>query len=318
MKRLERDALAADREAVKQLLDSLSPSDILGQMSFRSRLQEIDQRLEALSRETASDLIGSVALTFGGTPVHGSRSIDVEFATQITRAFQDLVSKRIATEEFGRLGSRGPLPLGVDSSLAISDVVRGSFGFVLEEASSNHELTDSVIKTAINDVTIVLSGAGSESLHEFERSIESLDPRLLVSLRTFFRTLDDSNATVRILEDKHDVTLDGPAVRRARQRVDMTEIDEQVRDDLVGVLIGLLPDSRRFEMELDGAVTIKGSVAGSYASAYLELLHGPEAPRLVGQRWRVKMKVREVRERNKPPRQVYTLMGLLEPVGRAG
>jgi hypothetical protein len=37
---------------------------------------------------------------------------------------------------------------------------------------------------------------------------------------------------------------------------------------------------------------------------------------VVGRWWRTKMKIREVRERNKPPRTLYTLIGLLEQIDR--
>ena len=314
MKRLEQQALEADRQSVVKLLSSLPDNDVLGQASFRSRLSEIDRQLEAIGKPSPDDFSGSVALLFTGGPVIGSRSVETNFAARITTAFQDLVSKRIATGEIGKLGSRGPLPTHSDSSLAISQMVRGSVGFVLEEVTRNQTLTDSVVKKAIEQIDDLIAKTGGESEEDFEATVESIDDRQLVSLRDFFKALDENAATVRIIESVRELSLDGAAVRRGRQRAEMVEIEEQEREDVEGVLMGLLPESRRFEMELSPGVTIKGSVAASFASDYMKLLHGPDADRLVGKRWRAKMRVREVRERNKPPRSLYTLLGLLRPI----
>lgn len=67
-------------------------------------------------------------------------------------------------------------------------------------------------------------------------------------------------------------------------------------------------------MRLAGSTdVIRGSVVAAYATRYLELIEGPHGD-IVGQTWRTKMRVREIRERNKPPRKVYTLIGLLEKI----
>ena len=50
MKRLEQQALEADRQSVVKLLSSLPDNDVLGQASFRSRLSEIDRQLEAIGK----------------------------------------------------------------------------------------------------------------------------------------------------------------------------------------------------------------------------------------------------------------------------
>jgi hypothetical protein len=185
-------------------------------------------------------------------------------------------------------------------------------GFVLEERSSNAELADTPVKKAIDDVTEIISQAAAESDDAFEASIETVDPRLLVSLRDFFRALDDGEASVRIVEDARDDSLDAEAVRRARIRVEATEVEDVESETVVGELLGLLPDARRFEMKLqDSGEVIRGTVAAALATHWLELLELP-GERLVGQRWRTKMRIREIRERNRPPRNLYTLLGLIE------
>lgn len=309
MKRLDLEALYADRETVRAMLAQMGNDDPIGRLSFASRLAAIEAEIQRLA--VAVERTGSVALLFSGDPVHGSRSIATDFATSALKSFQDLVTKRIAGEEFGRLGARGRLPERTPSTLAIRELVRGSVGFVLEEHSQNAEIADTPIKKAIVEVTSIISQAAAEADEEFEASVETLDPRILVSLRDFFHTLDDSGAAVRIVEESRDASLDSQAVHRARIRVDATEVRD-IESEVVGELLGLLPDSRRFEMKLsETGEVIRGSVGSALATKWLELIELP-GEKLVGQVWRTKMKIREIRERNRPPRNLYTLLGLIE------
>lgn len=310
MKRLELESLLADRESVRSMLATLTDRDPVGRISFSARLAAIEEEIRRLQDQ--HETTGSVALMFSGDPVFGSRSIGADFSASVLRSFQDLISKQISSEEFGRLGARGRIPERTASALSIRELVRGSVGFVLEETAQNAATVDTPIKKAIEDVTVVIAQAAAESDDEFEASIETLDPRMLVSLRDFFRTLDDGGAAVRIVEDDRDAALDSQAVKRARNRVDATDVQDTESDTVVGELLGLLPDSRRFEMKLlDSGEVIRGTVAASLATRWLELIELPDE-KLVGQLWRTKMKIREVRERNRPPRKLYSLLGLLE------
>jgi hypothetical protein len=310
MKRLDLEALFADRESVRSMLASLDEDDPVGRLSFGARLTSIEEQIRRVA--AVHETGGSVALLFAGGPVHGSRSIEADFATSVLKSFQDLVTKRIAADEFGRLGARGRVPERTPSTLAIRDLVRGSVGFVLEEHSANAELVDTPVKRAIDDVTVIISQAAAESEEAFEASVETLDPRMLVSLREFFRALDDGDASVRIVEDERDASLDTQAVHRARVRVEATEVEDVESETVVGELLGLLPDARRFEMKLlDSGEVIRGTVAASLATRWLELIELPDE-KLVGQLWRSKMRIREIRERNRPPRHLYTLLGLIE------
>jgi len=313
MKELEREALLADREAVRTILAEIPESDPLGRLSFQSRLSAIESRLDELSRTLVTR--GSVALMFGGLPVLGSRSVDAAFASAAVEHFQELVQKRVAAEELGPLGSRGPVPLRTQANLAITDMVRGSVGFVLEESTPNEDIADTVVKNAIDDIARVVVSTGAESEEEFERAVESLDQRLLVALRKFFKTLDDTQATVRIVENERDAQLDSNAIRRGRLRVDATDIRDEESEQVVGELLGILPASKRFEMRLVGTgETIHGPVAATIAPTYLHSIELPGQTPVVGRVWRAKMKIRVITERNKPPRSLYTLLGLIEPV----
>lgn len=317
MKKLDIDALSADRMAVLDLLENLPDGDLVGRSTFEARLGDIDRALGEV--EHRLDTTGSVALLFAGSPVHGARSIDSVFATRAISVFQDLVTKEVAMSELGSLGGRGPVPKRAQVNLAISELVRGSLGFVLEENCPSDQIADTVTKIAIDDVTRLLERTASENDADFEEAVETLDSRLLVSLKDFFTTLDDFQATVRIVESAREASFDPAAVHRGRVRMDSTKIEEKESESLIGELLGLLPESRRFEMRLrDSVEIIKGNVAAQFAADFLGQLESGDEP-ILGRQWRVKMKIREVAERNKPVRNLYTLVGLLEradPEGR--
>jgi hypothetical protein len=309
VKLLEKQSLIADRAAVAALLASLPADDMLGRLSFEARLSEIDQRLDALGE--AGDHTGSVALIFRGGPVIGAHSVDAEFASDALKGFQDIVSKRIAVEEVGELGQRGPLPIRVRGSLGVANMLRGSVGFLLEEQSANGALADTAVKRAIDDVTHIIQQTASEDAAGFDDAVQDLDNRLLVSLRGFFKTLDDARAQVRIVESERESELDSLAIHRARERLESTEIEERDDQVVVGELFGVLPDAKRFEMRLADGQIIRGRVASQGAERYLQLIE-EEHGGIVGRWWRTRMKIREVRERNKPPHLHYTLIGLVE------
>lgn len=172
-----------------------------------------------------------------------------------------------------------------------------------------------MVKSAIDNVTRIVVSTASGSDDDFEREVDALDHRLLLSLREFFKTLDETQASLRIVEGERDAQLDSKAVHRGRQRVDMIEIKDDESAQIVGELLGILPGARRFEMKLYGTgEIIKGTVAANLAPTYLSSIEIPGEVPVVGRTWRVKMKVREITERNKEPRRLYTLVGLLEQI----
>lgn len=311
MKKLEREALLADRDTVRSLLTTISDSDPLGQLAFRARLEEVESELARV--EAQPETAGSVALLFAGQPVQGAHGIDAQFSSRILGTFQDLISKRTASEELGLLGARGPVPMHASAALSVTEMVRGSVGFLLEESSDQQELVDTRVKRAIEEVVDVIGKTGSPNEQDFEEAVETLDARILVSLRSFFRVLDEESAVIRIVEDKRDYALDVPAIKRGRQRIEQIEINDDESDSVIGELLGVLPEAKRFEMRLESGEVIRGRVVAAYAERYLELIEKQDQE-ITGRRWRTKMKIREVKERNRPPKKHYTLLGLIEPM----
>ena len=317
LKKLEIDALKADLSAVDAMLTSFTEDDDpIGWYQFSARKEEITRALDQIvSRPVTHAELG---VFFGGRPVQGSRGINADFAGKALEDLQALVSKRYSGREFGRLAQRGPVPGGDTSQMLVTNIVRGSVGFVLEESGNDAQLVETPLKEAVDEVADILSRVGADDEAVFEEAASELDERLLVTLRQFFQRLDDSGATVRVVDGSRDFLLDRQAVSRARTRTQSMEIVE--RDvEMTGTLF-VLPESKRFDFitVIDGQQVI---LKGSLSASVFHQIHGQGNdeqqtvdPRSIPRTpWVVEIKTRELRERNRVPRQVHTLQRLVRP-----
>jgi hypothetical protein len=318
LKKLEHDALAADLAAVESLLALRSEDeDPIGFIQFSSRKAEIEEELQRLGNRV--DRHAELGIFFGGRPVQGSRGINADFAGRALDQLQTLITKRFSEVEVGGLKQFGRLPLMDRSKMLLTGVVRGSIGFVLEEAGDTAEMVDTPLLTVVDDISDILSRVGAVDEVLFNEAAATLDQRVLATLKDFFVLLDEQQATLRIINRSRDFLLDRHAVARARTRVQAIEIEEH-GDEFVGTIF-LLPESRRFEIvtQLNGvSTTLTGSVSNEAAAqlaGQLEFDLAPIDARRISQRpWTVEIRTKEIRERNRPPRRVYSLVRLVGEV----
>lgn len=309
LKKLELDSLKADLSAVEALLASRAEhEDPIGWFQFSTRKSELEEEISRLS--DSEETHAGVALFFNGRPVFGSKGIRADFAGQAIDKFQDLVSKRFASLESGPLASRGPVPLRENAQMMITDVARGSFGFVLEESNETDPMIATPLKHVVEETAELVFKISSPDEDVFESSVESLDDRLLAALKQFFQLLDDSGATLRIVEGQKEFNLDHEAVRLARDRAETLQISERADQTIIGTVF-LLPAARKFELHVQGTgEVLKGNIS---QDCLKELLGGgTEIPEtVVGKLWETRMNVREIYERNRAPKFNYTLTTLV-------
>lgn len=313
MKRLELDSLKADLSAVEALLASRTQAeDPIGWMQYASRKAQLQQQVAAM--EIKPDLHASVALYFGGRPVIGSRGIMADFAGKTLEQYQDMVSKRNASVELGEpLSSRGIVPKRANAQMIVTAVARGSFGFVLEEATQDNELAETPLKQVVNDISDLIQKLAQADEEGFETVAETLDDRLLVSVKGFFKTLDDAGATLKLVDGHKEFILQRQDVERARLRADSIEVAE--RDISESGVIYLLPDSRRFDFYPEGDLPVR---KGAISAALLKGILGGNKlipPGITGSRKKASFKVREVKQRAGGGRVSYTLTQLEDLAG---
>lgn len=308
-KKLRIDALRSDLASVDQMIDrSRVFRDAIGEYQFTKRREAIAAELEQL--DVVHERTGRLALFFGGGPVLGSRGVEADFAGEALHAFQELVQKKLAIEEQGEMAPRGPVANRAASQLLVTDVARGSFGFFLEEAAAGDALTDTQLKVVLDQTSNLIADIASPSSATFEAAIESVDPRTLLALRKFFDLLDTSQATIRVVDEDQEFSLQRADVTRARHRVDATEISEDETTGIAGVLF-FLPQHKTFELiRDDNGETIYGKVEPNVIRQLIATVptEGPS----VGRHWRTVMKIRRVLRRGQEEKVYYKLSGLIE------
>ncbi len=306
MKKLELDSLRADLAAIDALLAARSEDDDpIGWMHFQTRRNEIVQQLRSLDREL--DTTASVALFFGGRPVIGSRGIEAEFGGQALQQFQTAVSTRLA-ELSNTVGSRGPLPQWAQGQMLLTDIARGSLGFVLEEANQGN-LVDSQVKAAVGDIVNLIHGLASPDEELFEAATEDVDNRVLASVKSFIKLIDDRGATLRVVEGSRDFSLQRDAIETASRRIEDLEIDEDTIST-AGTFY-LLPDSRRFELHATDGSILKGRIESDLASSLLDD-RGEALPGIIGAVADVTLARRKITARGREPRFSYRLVSFVQ------
>lgn len=267
---LSLEALEADKLYVERQLAEVGDSPWgTVRLMWQNRLSEITQQIQALSVVRTN--YASVAVIFDGNPVIGSGDIRLDFTADALDSYQKLVSLTlaagIAREE---LPQRGPLPGADLSRLFIRDLVRGSMGFILEEIVPDQiEAFPTPLKDAVENTTQLLATLSSGSDEEFEAMLNGTQPRLIGAVQRFAKVLYEAGASTRILGDERRLSLSTDDVGRLAERLGEVEVTEEV-GPIDGVLLGVLPDSREFELKPPGddAVTIKGSISEELALKY--------------------------------------------------
>jgi len=307
LKRLEREALQADIATVDSLLNLRSEEeDPVGWMQLSYRKQHLEEELSRFGSDQTRP--ASVGLFFGGAPVYGSRGIAVDFGTTAVGHFQSIVSSQFASLE-GAVGRRGPLPQRDRTQMIITDVARGSFGFVLEDLGQDDQPYSASLGSVMDGVCELIYRVSRDE-ETFTDATDAVEKRVIVSLSNFFKHLDEANATVRLVgNDEREFDLPRDAVHLARERTESLQLEETI-EDFEGHLY-VLPDARRFELHLIlGGSPLKGSVTPEC----MEQLAGPSNPvtaGVIGSIRRVRLRVREVRTRHQAPRKNYALLSVL-------
>lgn len=308
--KLHRDALASEVEAVRALIAAAGDRPSLNSAQLKSRLNRLEQQLNSLDAEQPRT--ATVAIIFDGRPVKGSSSIDADFAGKALQSYQELITKQVANNDFAGMAQRGPIPQEVHDAarMDVSGLVHGSFGFVLQEGTSDEPgLFESSALKAVSDISDILSDLSALGQGAFEARLPVIDARMFSALKRFVTNLHKAGSSLKISEPKRDVIFDGFALERAHNRLKETEVSE---DDevLVGELLGLVPIQRRFDFRVEEtAELIQGKVSQTMSEDFLERI---ERDGLVaGRRWRATVRTRTVEHPDeRPPTVTRTLIDL--------
>lgn len=302
LRRLEVNALRADIQSLESLLSTRTEDeDPVGWLQYSARKDMLEHQLNQIQSQHRSTAI--VGLFFGGRPVLGSRGILADFGAKALDQFQTIVSTTYASLE-GPIGTRGPVRQRDRTQMMVTDIARGSVGFILEEADEE-QLVDSHLKTAVTLVLNLLARASSPDEEAFDLLTDAADGRVLGSVQSFFKLLDESGATLKLVEDEREFLLSREYIERARERTETLTISD--RSEKVEGCVYLLPTSRRFELQpVDGGETLKGTVSEDALKPILSF-DGNVVEGVIGKQTVVELRIREIKVANRAPRLSYYL-----------
>ncbi|MCW8138430.1 MAG: hypothetical protein KIT58_05940 [Planctomycetota bacterium] len=239
-------------------------------LGLEHRLAEARKRLAA-SEEAPQP--HPLSITFRGAPVEGSRSIDAGFATEAVKAFVDATSTVTASLVADELRDHGPLPLARDRSLRIVDTAIGSFGFELElppPAADGQgdlipqEAADPYVE-AIATTLKLLGEAATDDDDAISDLVAEIHPRAAAKVRAFASVLAENDALFAVEFGARQVRFDNERqVKRVIEALADADISEKVEQH-VGTILGLLPESRRYEARLADGRVLQGKVDRSVA-----------------------------------------------------
>ena len=300
LRKLEAQGLMADLSAVTNMLaEAAEIDDPVGHMQFERRREKLQKEIDDLTAVPATS--AAVALLFGGRPVIGARGIGADFGARAVEHFQSVLSTKVASEA-GPVGARGPVKQRDRAQMMITEVVRGSFGFVLEEQET--ALLETPLKTSLSQVVDLIYRTSSADEDSFAEAADLVDERVLGSLQAFFRHLDDNGATLKLVDDAREYTLPREAIERARERTENLVIKD--RDVRMEGIIYVLPEARRFELHPAEGSTVRGTIATECLKDIINE-RGEVKSGLLGSKRNVTLHEREVSGRGRQTRFSYTL-----------
>jgi len=308
-RKLELNSYNSDLQAVKSLYDeAIEYGDVFAEIQYADKIKDIEHSISQIG-DTFSPK-ASVALFFGGEPVMGSKGIEASFAGSALDSFQELINKLFASQVNGGLNLKGKIPLVANSNLMITHVAKGSFGFILDELSDQEEITDTQLKDVVLKATKLIEKSSLPDSFDFENMIESLDSRVMKSLKDFFITLDKGKASLRLVNDLEEYSLDYNSIHRGRLRTEATIINEEEKSIDV-VINGLLPETCKFEATTEEGTLIFGSTLKSVAEQYKKIINRSE---IINKKWKIKIIEKKITPRQKAEKTIYRLVELLSPV----
>lgn len=149
-------------------------------------------------------------------------------------------------------------------------MLRGSVGFMLQEPEHEQSsLVPTPLREAVEDATQALTDLASADTEKFNSRVESLSPRAMNAVKKIVKTLNESDAEIKIVGTDAEVRLDRSHITTLNTRLNELEILES-RETVAGILLGIFPDRQQYEFRIgeDGPV-VYGPVSEDLDERYL-------------------------------------------------
>jgi hypothetical protein len=265
MRYTEAQRLRSEIGTVEGFLSALPEDAVLERMSWESRLTVLRERLTEVEAQPEAH---PLTLVFRGAPVEGSRSIDATFASRAVKAFVEATDTVAASLLSDGLRDRGRLPGTGGRSLRIVDTTVGSFGFELElppaapaqqAALFPHDAPDPYVDAIVTTMKL-LDQAARHDEDAISDLVAEIHPRAAAKVRGFAQVLAESGALFGAAFGDREVRFENnEEVGRVMTSLAESDISED-RETLGATLLGVLPESRRFEARLADRKVVQGTI----------------------------------------------------------
>lgn len=240
------DYLRAEEQELQRILAGIPEERWIERLSFKGRLNSIQEELKGMEppaqRRTAK-------LTFRGDPVRGSEAISADFASKVTRFFNDAVTS-IAASLNDRLGNMGRIPDKQGKQLYITGTALGSFGFEFQ-LPDEEELDERDASTADALGTLVeLFKAGEKGNdEELAEIVDEVHPRAAAKVHEMLEFMLREKAYCSLMSGDEEFRFASLAsLEKASANLKSDRI-EKGKAEFEGEFRGSLPDYREFEFK---------------------------------------------------------------------
>lgn len=256
------NSLHAEVGSLKELIEeSEHYGDFIGVTQYTKRLNDIELKIKSLDEDPESKKAG-ISLFFGGKPVLGSLGINADFAGIAISGFQKIVNNLYKNMSSPIYNKKITPP-----NLMVTDLAKGSFGFVLNEIDSQIEIEESNMQIVLDKVSEIFEASIDDTDDLFLDLISEVDEKTLVSIKAFITHLDKSKASLRIVEGSRDFILQDEMIYLAKQRITLTTISDTTKN-LEADIHGILPEDHRFEAFIPGIGTVMGRTTQDVSDWY--------------------------------------------------
>lgn len=254
---------ASEIGTLERLLARTPEHRTIQRIGFQDRLERIRQKIEGVPVPPRPRRL---AATFGGEPVIDRYGIDANFGADAVGIFSDTI-RLTAAASTGELKATGEIPRTAMSQPIITGVALGSFGFVMElPPTPLHEI--SYPEQAVNQVQELLRLAKEGADDDLSQATADLHPRAVIKVMELLDFMRKRRAHFAISYQDHEVRFDSATeIEVAARRLNPANVERQTRE-VIGTLIGVVPDILLFQLDPTEGESIHGRIGPEAGDAY--------------------------------------------------
>ena len=250
---------------LERLLNRLAGDRVVLRIGYEERLQRARQKLEGVVPPPRPK---KMEVSFTGEPVQSYYGIDANFAAESITIISDAV--RLATAgATGELKPTGQIPRNTLGQPIITGVTLGSFGFEMElpiPEGDPHGF--SYPEQAVHRIQTLLTSANEASDEQLSNAAMAIHPRAVNKMAGLLDLMRKRDAQLAMQYQNSKVELtSSDDIERVAKRLNPANVEDRTTQ-VTGIMIGVIPATRQFELAPFDGPSIQGRVAPDIRDPY--------------------------------------------------